>query len=199
MMLQADDCQLVLVDYQERLMPVIAGGQEVAARGLFLAKMARLLNIPTWGTEQNPLKLGPNMADIRALSRQTFPKMHFNASESDLLEALRPPVKPAGNARSLPKHLQKPKAPEPGRQTLVLAGCEAHVCLLQTALGLLEHEFDVWVVTDACGSRRERDRDAAFDRLAGNGVELVTSEMVAFEWLGDCEHPQFREALQLIK
>jgi nicotinamidase-related amidase len=73
------------------------------------------------------------------------------------------------------------------------------VCLLQTVLGLLDHEFDVWVVTDACSSRRERDRDAAFDRLAGNGVELVTSEMVAFEWLEHCEHPHFREALQLIK
>lgn len=199
MMLHADDCQLILVDYQERLMPVIAGGQEVASRGVFLGQLAKMLDIPVWGTEQNPLKLGPNRADIRALCLKTFPKMHFNACESDLLDALRPPAKPIGNARSLPKHLQKPKPPEVGRQTVVVAGCEAHVCLLQTALGLLEQEFDVWVVTDACGSRRERDRDAAFDRLAGNGVELVTSEMVAFEWLGDCEHPQFREALQLIK
>lgn len=199
MMLQADDCQLVLVDYQERLIPVIAGGQEMAQRGIFLARMARMLNIPVWGTEQNPLKLGPNLPEIRALCDKTFPKMHFNACESELVDALRPAAKPAGNARSLPKHLQKSKAPEPGRQTLVVAGCEAHVCLLQTTLGLLEHEFDVWVVTDACSSRRERDRDAAFDRLAGNGVELVTSEMVAFEWLGHCEHPKFREALQLIK
>ena len=73
------------------------------------------------------------------------------------------------------------------------------MCLLQTALGLLEQEFEVWVVTDACGSRRDRDRDAAFDRLAGNGVELVTSEMVVFEWLQDCEHPDFREVLALVK
>jgi len=54
-------------------------------------------------------------------------------------------------------------------------------------------------VTDACASRRERDRDAAFDRLAGNGVELVTSEMVIYEWLGDADHPDFREVLQLVK
>ena len=70
---------------------------------------------------------------------------------------------------------------------------------MQTALELLEQEFDVWVVTDACSSRSERSRDAAFDRLAGNGAELVTTEMVAFEWLRTAEHELFREFLPLIK
>ena len=73
------------------------------------------------------------------------------------------------------------------------------MCLLQTALDLLEEEFDVWVVTDACGSRTERNRDAAFDRLAGNGAELVTTEMVAFEWLRTAEHPAFKTLHALIK
>ena len=76
---------------------------------------------------------------------------------------------------------------------------QAHVCLLQTALQLLEDEFEVWVVTDACGSRSERNRDAAYDRLAGNGAELVTTEMVAFEWLRSAEHPLFRQIHALIK
>jgi nicotinamidase-related amidase len=216
MLLDADDCQLVLVDYQERLMPAIHGGAEVLARGVFLARMAQLMGVPVWGTEQNPAKLGGNAAAVRDLCHSTFPKMHFDACESELLEALRPePPRPdtrtdqraqqrGGNARSLPKHLQRPSAPPPAPEplrgnTVVLAGVEAHVCLLQTALGLLEHEFDVWVVTDACSSRRERDRDAAFDRLAGNGVELVSSEMVAFEWLRRADHPLFRQALPLIK
>jgi nicotinamidase-related amidase len=70
---------------------------------------------------------------------------------------------------------------------------------MQTALELLEQEFDVWVVTDACSSRSERNRDAAFDRLAGNGAELVTTEMVAFEWLRSAEHPAFRDVHKLIK
>ena len=87
----------------------------------------------------------------------------------------------------------------PERGTIVIAGCEAHVCLLQTALDLIDDEFEVWVVTDACGSRTERNRDAAFDRLAGAGAELVTTEMVAFEWLGSCEHPSFKDVLGLIK
>ena len=135
---------------------------------------------------------------------KTLAKMHFNAVEDGLADWLRPPVrKPTqgGNARSLPKHLQKPAAPEEpeGRSTIVIAGCEAHVCLMQTALGLLEEEFEVWVVTDACSSRSERNRDAAFDRLAGAGAELVTTEMVAFEWLRTAEHPVFREVLGLVK
>ena len=130
-------------------------------------------------------------------------KTHFSAIAEGLGDYLRPPArKPAmgGNARSLPKHLQK-AAPEPeaGRSTIVIAGCEAHVCLLQTALDLLEDDFEVWVVTDACSSRSERNRDAAFDRLAGNGAELVTTEMVAFEWLGTADHPAFRDVLALIK
>jgi nicotinamidase-related amidase len=82
---------------------------------------------------------------------------------------------------------------------VVIAGCEAHICLLQTALDLLEDEFEVWVVTDACTSRTERNRDAAFDRLAGAGAELVTTEMVAFEWLRSAEHPAFKAVQALIK
>ncbi len=199
MMIDADDSQLVLVDYQSRLMPAIWQGSDALARAVFLARMAQLMKVPVWGTEQNPDKLGPNAPELRALCQKTFAKMHFDACESDLPQVLRPVTRPGGNARSLPKHLQKNDRPAPSRNTIVLAGCEAHVCLLQTALGLLEQEFDVWVVTDACSSRRERDRDAAFDRLAGNGVELVTSEMVAFEWLRHCEHPAFRDALNWIK
>lgn len=200
MLLDIDDCHLVLVDYQARLMPVIQGGREATDRAVFLGRVAQALGVPVWGTEQNPTRLGENDPAVRALCQKTFAKMDFDASGSDLLNALRPSARSSGsNARSLPKHLQKPANPTPTRNTVVLAGCEAHVCLLQTALGLLEQEFDVWVVTDACASRRERDRDAAFDRLAGNGVELVTSEMVAFEWLRGCEHPQFKEVLELIK
>jgi len=202
MLLDADDCQLVLVDYQARLLPALHEGGQALARAQLLAQVAGHLGVPVWGTEHNPDRLGANDPALRALCQQTFPKMAFSACESDLLTVLRPPVRRAersGNARSLPKHLQKPAAPEPGRNTVVLAGCEAHVCLLQTALGLLEQEFDVWVVTDASTSRRERDRDAAFDRLAGNGIELVTSEMVAFEWLQSCEHPQFKDVLALLK
>ena len=203
MLLDASESQLVLVDYQARLMPVIHEGQAALANAIRLAQIARLLEVPVWGTEQNPSRLGPNDAALRALCDRTLSKMHFSATEEGLGEWLRPPAKPqGGNARSLPKHLQKPRAQEPQeaeRPSIVIAGCEAHVCLLQTALDLVEDEYEVWVVTDACSSRTERNRDAAFDRLAGAGAELVTTEMVAFEWLRSCEHPAFKDVLALVK
>lgn len=201
MLLDVLDSQLVLVDYQARLMPALHEGPQALANALRLAQTAELLHVPVWGTEQNPEKLGPNAPELRALCRKTVPKMHFSAVADGLLDCLRPPVRPAGgNARSLPKHLQKPAtAPAPERGTIVIGGCEAHVCLLQTALELIEQEMDVWVVTDACASRTERNRDAAFDRLAGAGAELVTTEMVVFEWLRTAEHPAFRQSQSLIK
>ncbi|MDB5847235.1 MAG: isochorismatase [Rhodoferax sp.] len=198
MLLDASASQLVLVDYQARLMPVIFEAPLVLANALRLAQAAKLLGVPTWGTEQNPSKLGQNDPALRALCRNTLSKMQFSGVEEGLGEWLRPPAKaPQGNARSLPKHMLKPDASERG--TILIAGCEAHVCLLQTALDLLEDEFDVCVVTDACSSRTERNRDAAFDRLAGAGAELVTTEMVAFEWLRSAEHPQFKAVHALIK
>ena len=201
MLLDASESQLVLVDYQERLMPAIFEGPAVLANALRLAQVAQLMEVPVWGTEQNPSRLGGNDAALRALCQNTLAKMHFSAAEEGLGEWLRPPAKPqqGGNARSLPKHLQKPALQAPERGTIVIAGCEAHVCLMQTALDLIEDEFEVWVVTDACSSRTERNRDAAFDRLAGAGAELVTTEMVAFEWLRSCEHPAFKDVLGLIK
>lgn len=206
MLLEVQDSHLVLVDYQTRLLPALFEGAAALANGVRLGQIAKLLQVPVTGTEENPAKLGENMPEIRALCSTTLAKMHFNACADGLLERLRPPQttgqrQPAsGNARSLPKHLQKPQTtPEAGRNTVVLAGCEAHVCLMQTALALLDEEFEVWVVTDACTSRTERNRDAAFDRLASAGAELLTTEMVAFEWLRTAQHPQFNAVLGLVK
>lgn len=208
MLLDADDSQLVLVDYQTRLMPVIFENELVIANAVRLARMAQALQVPVWATAQNPDKLGPNVPELQAVIEaaggRTLSKMHFSAMADGLGDWLRPPVRKqtqGGNARSLPKHLQRPAQEEEpsGPSTIVIAGCEAHVCLMQTALDLLEEDFEVWVVTDACSSRSERNRDAAFDRLAGNGAELVTTEMVAFEWLRTAEHPVFKEILELVK
>ena len=208
MLLDADDCQLVLVDFQARLMPAMFEGQAACANALRLGQMAGLIGVPLTLTEQNPAKMGESLPQLRALVQagggHILSKMAFSACAAGLGEQLRPtqrkPQAGGGNTRSLPRHLQKavpPGAPE--RNSIVVAGCEAHVCLLQTALELLELEFEVWVVTDACSSRSEHSRDAAFDRLAGNGAELVTTEMVAFEWLRSAEHPLFKPMQALIK
>ena len=200
MLLDDQDSQLVLVDYQARLMPAIFEGELVLANAMRLAQAAHWMEVPTFGTEQNPDKLGTNPAALREFCRRTLPKMSFSACADGLIELLKPAARaPSGNARSLPKHLQKAVPKESNRSSIVIAGVEAHICLLQTALNLLEEEFDVWVVTDACGSRTERNRDAAFDRLAGAGAELVTTEMVLFEWLRSADADPFKEIQDLIK
>jgi nicotinamidase-related amidase len=202
MLLEAEESQLVLVDYQHKLMPSIHEGEAVLANAIRLARIAQLLQVPVWATEENPAGLGATVETLQSfVAGRVLSKMAFDGSEV-LLPRIRPAARPAqgGNARSLPKHLQKAAPPPTAtRETVVLAGCEAHVCLMQTALGLIEEEVDVWVVTDACGSRTERNRDAAFDRLAAAGAELVTTEMVAFEWLGDAGHPRFKDVLAIVK
>lgn len=177
--MRADASALVLVDYQARLMPAIHGAAEVAARAVLLAKAAHALGIPVLGTEQNPAGLGPNVEAVKAECASTLAKTHFDACADGLVEAL--------------------QAARPGAEQVVVAGCEAHVCMMQTALGLRRAGRRVWVVENASGSRRPTDHAAAMRRLAEAGATIVTHEMVLFEWLADCRHPRFKDVLALIK
>ena len=177
--INAQASTLVLVDYQARLMPAIHDAAMVSANAGRLAQAARMLGIPVLGTEQNPSKLGPNMDQIKVECTRTVAKMHFNACADGLLEAL--------------------EEAHGACDQVVIAGCEAHVCLLQTALGLLRAGKRVWVVANASGSRRTSDHAAAMSRLEQAGATIVTHEMVLFEWLDDCVHPRFRDVLGLIK
>ena len=203
MLLNADECQVALIDYQTKLLPAIADGAAVLAAAQRLARMAALVGVPVWATEQCPDKLGATDDALAPLATRIVPKTAFSAA--DVLEPLLAPAPaetpaPKGNARSLPKHLRKaPPVPQPERGCIVIAGCETHVCLLQTALELLDSGWDVCVVQDACGSRDVRQRDAAFDRMAAAGCELVTVEMAGFEWLRTSAHPQFRALQGIVK
>ncbi len=178
--IDAGRCSLVLVDYQQRLMPAIHDGTTVVARALQLGRIARALEIPVLGTEQNPRGLGPNVDELRALCDRTLPKMHFDACADGLVDALR-------------------ATRDPAPTQVVVAGCEAHVCLLQTALGLLRAGLRVWVAADACGSRAASHHALAMQRLQAAGATLVCVEMAAFEWLHGCEHPRFKAVLPLLK
>ena len=169
---------LVLVDFQARLMPAIDRGEAVLAEALRVADAARLLGIPVLGTEQNPAGLGPNDERIRQRCASTLAKMHFDACADGLLDAL-------------------PKLAAP--LDVVLAGCEAHVCLLQTALGVLRAGHCAFVVAPACGSRRASDHALAMRRLEQAGACVVSPEMAVFEWLRHCRHERFRPVLQLLK
>jgi nicotinamidase-related amidase len=166
---------LVLVDYQQRLVPLIDRGEQVVAHALRLADAARALGVPVIGTEQNPAGLGPNLDAVRQRCASTILKMHFDACEDGLLGAME------------------------GHDEVVIAGCEAHVCLMQTALGLLRNGRRVWVVAPACGSRSASDHTLAMQRLHSAGATLVSSEMVVFEWLRSCQHEHFKTVLPLVK
>ncbi|MGO4327371.1 isochorismatase family protein [Cupriavidus sp. 2TAF22] len=176
MLLNAEGSVLVLVDLQARLMPAIHQAERVVRESVRLASIARILGVPVIGTEQSPASLGENLPEIRQLCDRTIAKDHFDACEGGLVEAL-----PAG------------------RKTLVVAGCEAHVCVLQTAMGLLRHGYDVNLVIDASGSRQQASHRAAVERLREAGASAVTVEMVGFEWLRTSRHPRFRDVLALIK
>lgn len=169
---------LVLVDLQARLMPAIFEEKAVVARCGLLARAARLLDIPVFATEQNPQGLGPTIETIAPLADRIFAKTAFDAA-----------AEPDGIARAI----------DPTRRLIVVAGCEAHVCVLQTVLGLRRHGFDVAVAADAVGSRRSHDREWALRRMERHDVEPVTSEMIVFEWLARSDHPKFREILALLR
>jgi len=167
---------LVVIDMQARLMPAIDEGAESIANARRLVTAAALLGVPALFAEQNPKGLGQTVSELAADESRVLAKMEFDACRAP------------GFCERLPEE-----------RAAVIAGAEAHVCVLQTALGLIERGRRVFIVRDAIGSRRPESKDAALRRMEENGVEIVTTEMVVFEWLGDASNPRFREAVALIK
>ncbi len=174
-LMNAKRSRLVIIDFQARLMPAIHDGPRLVANAGRLVAAAQLLEVPMVMTEQNPAGLGPTVPEL-AEAAPAIAKMSFDACAAPaFIEAIA------------------------GDDDLVLCGCEAHVCFGQTTLSLLEHKRRVFVVQDAVGSRVPESKDVSLRRLARNGAEVVTTEMVLFEWLRTAEHPQFRAALKLVK
>lgn len=175
--LSADASHLLLIDFQLRLMPAIHEGAGVCARAGKLLHGARIMGVARSYTEQIPDKLGPTIPDLAPKPGEAvLAKSRFDAGPE------------TGIAAGI----------EPGHR-IIVAGCEAHVCVLQTVLGLLEAGREVAVVADATGSRAPADHAAALGRMGRTGAEIVTTEMVLFEWLGGADHPAFREVIGLIK
>ncbi len=176
--MDAVTCGLMMIDFQARLMPAICNGEEAVDNAGRLLKAARILDLPIVFTEQYPKGLGATVEAVApAGGEAVIAKMTF--------DALRTPAV----VDALPDQ----------DQAFVVAGCEAHVCVLQTVIGLLDAGRRVFVTADAVGSRREDNRRAALDRMARHGAEIVTTEMVIFEWLASAEHPRFRDLVALIK
>ena len=167
---------LLLIDFQARLAPAIDGAAAAIANAGRLIEAAKLIGVPMAFTEQNPRGLGAIVPELVPDPKLVVAKMTFDACDApDLLARL------------------------PADHGLILAGFEAHVCVLQTALGLIERGRRVFVVADAVGSRRPESKAAGLARMERNGAEIVTTEMVVFEWLRTAEHPSFKAATALIK
>ncbi|WP_372839205.1 isochorismatase family protein [Phaeovulum sp.] len=174
--LSAQGSLLLLIDLQARLLPAIAGGDAVLRNAARLVAGARRLEVPLLFTEQYPRGLGATAPELGAAPGEVAEKTTFDACRA-----------PGLTARLAPD------------RAVVVVGTEAHVCVLQTVLGLIGAGRQVAVVADAIGSRTADNRTAALQRMARHGAEIVTTEMVLFEWLGDASHPAFREIQALIK
>jgi nicotinamidase-related amidase len=167
---------LLVVDFQSRLMPAIENGAAVVANARRLLDGAALLDVPVSFTEQNAKGLGGTLPELQAGSGNTAHKMTFDACRAPgFLDAL------------------------PNRPDIVICGCETHVCVLQTALGLLAAGRRVFAVRDAMGSRRSESKETAIRRLERNGAEIVTTEMVLFEWLTTAEDARLDRVIALIR
>ncbi|WP_186416997.1 hydrolase [Bosea sp. CS1GBMeth4] len=174
-LMNARRARLVVIDFQARLMPAIHDGPRLLANAVRLVEAARLLDVPIVMTEQNPAGLGATVPEL-AGAAPAIAKMSFDSCAAPaFLDAIA------------------------GDDDLILCGCEAHVCVGQTALSLLEYKRRVLVVQDAVGSRAPESKEVGLRRLERNGAEIVTTEMVVFEWLRTAEHPQFRAAARLIR
>lgn len=180
MLMKADRSCLVVVDIQERLLPAMAAPERVVANTAVLMKSAARLSIPMLVSEQYPRGLGHTVADLAALAPAdgVVEKLHFSCAEEPAI---------------------MPRLEATGRRQAVVCGIEAHVCVLQTALGLAERGFEVAVIADACSSRDPANAELAFDRLRRNGVEVASTEMALFEWLNCAGTPEFKELTKLIK
>lgn len=229
MHIQLEESQLVLLDSALHNIGSSEQGQNALKAMSQLAQIARLLKVPVWGgvhmcKADSQSEMPNNQARpilVRDLCHTVVSGQAFDACAYGLKELLIAPAGESmharqqgqhakgaaksmpikGNARSLPKHLQKPAhldEESSARATILLGGFETHLGVLQTALSLVEAEFDVCLVTDACLSSQVHNHEAALDRLAGAGVELVTAEMVVFEWLGSAQHPCFEQSIKIL-
>ncbi|GAB1475782.1 hydrolase [Bacillota bacterium] len=175
-----EEAVLVLVDFQERLMPAMKGHGDLEEAVVKLVKGCRILEVPILVTQQYTKGLGP-----------TIPRIH------EALGDYEPVEKTAFSAMGEPVFKEVLK--KTGRKTVILAGIEAHVCVLQTALDLIDAGYTVFLVNDCVASRSNSDRKFAQRRIAESGAVGTTYESVLFEILKGAREEGFKEISSLVK
>jgi nicotinamidase-related amidase len=177
--LRPADCTVLVVDVQERLLPVIPARDRLITNVAFLLDVAQLLSVPAVATEQYPKGLG-----------RTAPAIAGRLPSG-------PPEKVTFSCCGAPGLVERLR--DGGRTTVVVCGMETHVCVLQTALDLLDAGLRVAVVADAVAGRFDLDHDLALRRMNDAGALVTTAETVAFEWLGTAAAPEFKAVSALVR
>jgi nicotinamidase-related amidase len=178
-LLSAADTGFLVIDVQEKLLPLIPDRDAVVRNIEFLLDVAALVKIPVQATEQYPKGLGPTVAPLAAKLPAPRPdKVAFSCCA----------------ARGIVEYFQREARPK-----LLLAGIETHVCVQQTALDLLAEGFRVYVAVDAVAARHAIDHDTALKRMQQAGVILTTAEAAAFEWIGQAGTPEFKALSQMLQ
>lgn len=164
---------LLVIDLQQKLAPAIHQVDAVMHAACQVLQIANQLQIPVLATEQYPQGLGSTVAQVAALipADAVLEKIHFSAWREPAIQ----------------RQLQRLK-----KQQMVLLGTEAHVCVLQTAMDLIDAGFSVFVVEEAVGSRTPANKALALSRLQQAGAQIISLEMLAFEWLERAGTDQFR-------
>jgi nicotinamidase-related amidase len=176
--LSAADTALLVVDVQEKLMPLILDAQAVIRNIGFLIDAANLLKLPVLATEQYPKGLGPTVPELASRLPHRPDKVGFSCcAVPSVVETLHREARPK----------------------VVLVGIESHVCVLQTALDLLAADFHVYLAVDAVSCRYRVDHDTAMRRLEKAGAILTTCEGVAFECTEGANHPAFKGVSALVQ
>jgi nicotinamidase-related amidase len=181
MLLDAGKSSLLVIDMQERLLPAMAESTRVLAKTSILMTAARELGLPVTMSEQYPNGLGHTVPELQSNEAKVFEKLSFSCW------------------RDQPFRRHFIELHEGGRPLVIVAGIEAHVCVLQTAADMAHAGFGVYVVVDAVSSRAPESAALAQERLRHDGVEIVNTEMVLFELLRQAGTPQFKALSALIK
>jgi nicotinamidase-related amidase len=179
--LRRDGAVLVVVDLQEKLLPAIAEKARVLRNSLLLLRAARELELPVVLTTQYEKGLGPTVPEVKAEAPDVTPvdKVAFGCFGSEEFLAR--------------------LAALPGRDQLLVAGIESHICVAQTVLGALGEGYQVHVATDAVGARAAADRDVGLRRMERAGAVLSSTEMAVYELLGRSDGAAFKRLLPYLR
>jgi isochorismate hydrolase len=179
-LLTVEKSALLVIDIQEKILPVIKDYQTVVSNSLKLIRGFKILDLPVFYTEQYPKGLGNTLPELKSEleGAEFFEKMSFSCGGAE-------------NLFSKFKELNKTQ--------IIICGIEAHVCVQQTVLDLLSNQFQVNVAADAVSSRKEKDYLIALDRMTKHGAEITTTESILFELLNICGTDKFKQVSKLVK